>query len=292
MPGAKVLGREMDRLPGSGRTLAVFAAAPARRTCGRDALQIVVHIARAHRVLPAVLVLVLEQLLARQLLAAAHHAGHARVGELGALLHAALAAKAQFQGAAAHVHMARAQRGQAKRLVGDRVFLVAHAHVGGVQQPHDGGQHLRARQRFLAPARRQVARQPGADARQRLAKGRHALELVGIAQAPPVGVVAVLAPAACVQPGGLQVAVGQRADPHIGVRGRNGQAADARQLVCVAQPVPVGLPVAKALAFAQALQARHVCADIDQPAWQPAARFKGICLVWQRRRRLGRGNRR
>ena len=234
----------------------------------------------------AVLVQVLEQFLPRQLLAAAHHAGHARVVQGSALLHAAFAAKAQLQRAAAHGGVARAQRGQAVGAVADRIFLVAHAHIGGVQQPHDGRQHARARQQRLAPARCQVACHLGANARQRPAKGRHALELVRVAQLAPLRVVAVLAAPARVQPGGLQVALGQRADPHLGVGRRNGQAADAFQFALIAQPVAVGLAVAKALAPAHAPQARHVALHIDQAARQALARRRA---VWRASGRRGQG---
>jgi hypothetical protein len=60
--------------------------------------------------------------------------------------HAALAAEAELDLAAVDLHVAVAQRGQAERFIGARVFLVPDPHHGHFQQAHDGGQHLLARQ--------------------------------------------------------------------------------------------------------------------------------------------------
>ncbi|MNT69399.1 hypothetical protein D3C72_2077150 [compost metagenome] len=92
-------------------------------------------------------------------------------------------------------------------------------------------------------------------------------KLAFVALLAPFRVVAVLPPPACVEPRGLQMAVGQGADPHIGIGGRNGQAVDACDFVRVFDPLAVGLAVAKLLlATAHARQTGQRGADIHQPA--------------------------
>ena len=227
--------------------------------------EVVVDVGRRDAVRFAVLAHVLEQRLPRQLLAAAHDLRHARVLERGLVHHAALAAKAQPQRLALHRRMPVAQRGQAVGTVAARVLLVAHAHQRGVEQPHQRGQHLRPGRRARALAGLQVALHPRADARQRAREGLEPVELGLVLQRAPVGVVAVLLAAARIEARGLQVAVGQRADPHLVVGRRYRQHADARELVRVAHPLAARVAVAKLRAVPQAPDARHVGVHVDQP---------------------------
>ena len=256
MPGAEVLGGEV--------------IAPRIRRAVRDFAQVVVHVARAHGARGTVFILVLEEFLPRQLLAAPHHAGYARVAQFRLLPHAAFAAKAQAKLAALELCVARSQRGEAVRAVGGGVFLVAHAQVGGVEQSHQRREYQCAFQGLAAAVRRQVARHPAADPGQRPAKRQHVFELALVALRAPQRVVAVLATPACIQPRGLQVAVGQGADPHVGIRGRNGQALDACDLVLVLEPLTVRQAVAEGL-FARGFagEPRHGWADVHQASRQP-----------------------
>jgi hypothetical protein len=113
--------------------------------------------------------------------------------------------------AAVDLDVAVAQRGQAVGLVFAGVLVVADAHHGRFQQVDDGGQHFFARQ----AGQRQRAVDFLADQRQGLAELDHAFVLDLVARLAPFGVVAVLLAPARVAPGGLQVAVGLRADPDI-----------------------------------------------------------------------------
>ena len=123
--------------------------------------------------------------------------------------------------------VAVAQRGQAEALVVARVLLVADADQRGLEQAHDGRQHLLARQAAAA----QVGVDARADRRQRAAEREHAVELVRVAHARASAVVAVLLAAAGVAPGRLQVALARRADPDVGPGRRDRQHAQPPQLV-------------------------------------------------------------
>src|SRR6267142_2679134 len=142
--------------PGLGqRQRAQHRARPRAEVLGRelvaaDLAQVGVDVAGVHAAPRALLVNVLEQLLARQILKAADDAGHARIAHVHRVLLAALATELKAQGGPGRLHVAVAQRGEAERLVGARVLLVAHAHARGLEQAHDGGQHLLARQAAAA----------------------------------------------------------------------------------------------------------------------------------------------
>ena len=118
---------------------------------------------------------------------------------------AALALELEAQLGALHLDVRVAQRGQAVAVVAARVVVVADADQRGLQQVHDGGQHLLARQ----AATRHVLRDALADGRQRPRELHHVLVLRAVAHLAETRVVAVLLAAARVAPGGLQVAVGR-----------------------------------------------------------------------------------
>jgi hypothetical protein len=154
--------------------------------------------------------------------------------------------------------MARAQCGQAERVVAARVFLIPDAHQRDLQQVDDGGQHLFARQ--AGPLEGGVDLAP--DRRQRLAEFEHAFVFDLVAQRAPARVIAVLLAVFRVAPGGLQVAVVARADPHLGPGRRNGERGDARQRGRVAHRLAVRVDVAEAGAAGQARDARHAVVHI------------------------------
>src|SRR6185436_13697951 len=78
-------------------------------------------------------------------------------------------------------------------------------------------------------------------------------------------VVAVLLAAFAVAAGGLQVAVRERADPHVAPRRRNGERADARELLLVLDLLAVHADVAKAAAVTQATDSGARVEDVLQP---------------------------
>jgi hypothetical protein len=246
MPGAEILGRE------------VVAA---------DATQVVVDVLGAHRLPPPVVIDVLEQMLPGEFLAALHDAGGRWVGEPRGLLHPALAPEADLQGGGACVHMPVAQRGQPERAVFGGVFLVAHAHRGAVQQPHDGRDHRLQRQR-PAP---QVARHRAADARQGAAELAQAVELLLPLLRLPVGVVAVLLAAPRIAAGGLQMTAWIGADPHLGVGGRDRQAPDAVELCGVADRAARGAQIHEAFAAPHPGPAGCVVLRINEFCWHRAS---------------------
>ncbi len=125
MPGAEVLGREV-------------AAA--------DFAQVVVDVGRTDTPGLARLVFVLEQLLARNRLAAPHDQRDPRVVERHLVLDAALAAKAQLEGAAVHRGVPVAQRRQPIRAVAARTRRCRPAPASR------GPRRARAGRRHAAPS--------------------------------------------------------------------------------------------------------------------------------------------
>jgi hypothetical protein len=181
------------------------------------------------------------------------------------VLLAALAAKAQAQAIAGHGGVAIAQRRQPERLVLARVFLVADAHEGRVEEANDRRQHgVAARHR--ADRRGEVGGDALPDARQRRAELEHALELVGVLGEAPVGVIAILLAPARVASGRLDMAVGAQADPDVFVRRRDREGPDALQFGRLAHPLAVGADVPEVVADADAPDAGRLIAHPDQAA--------------------------
>src|SRR6202030_2155730 len=90
---------------------------------------------------------VLEQMLTRYFLTAAHDFGDAPVIDENFVRHAALAAEVQHRAPVAYEgDMAVTQRGEAKAFVVAGVLGIADANARGVEQRDHDGQHLLARQ--------------------------------------------------------------------------------------------------------------------------------------------------
>jgi len=154
----------------------------------------------------------------------------------------------------------RAQGGQAIAAVVAGIAVVAHADQRLVQQAHQQGQQLVARQAIP----REVAAHPPAQRGQLPAERHYPVELAQVAELPPARVVTVLLAPARVAAGGLQVAPRVGADPHVGIGRRDRQRADARKLPAIAHRPPVGVAVAETLAATDPPQAGLRVTDVDQ----------------------------
>jgi hypothetical protein len=107
----------------------------------------------------------------------------------------------------------------------------------------------------------EVRGDPAPDRRQAAAEGGQAAELVLVAHAPPVGVIAVLLPSARVVARGLDVTVGALADPHALPGRGNDDGADAREGVRIAYQRSVGSAVDEAAPPPNALNSRRLVRD-------------------------------
>src|ERR1700733_4986537 len=113
---------------------------PGPEVLGREVIahrfaQIIIDLAGIDRTAAAVVRDVLEQMLARQFLAMADEANDASVVDTQFVLNAALASKMEDRAPVAHeCDMTIAQRRQPEALVFARVFHVADASTGGVEQ--------------------------------------------------------------------------------------------------------------------------------------------------------------
>jgi hypothetical protein len=202
-----------------------------------------------------------EQLLSGDVEAAAYHTHQPAVLDGEVMRHAGLAAEGEADLLTPDPNVMVTQRGQAERLVGARVLVVADTDQRLVEQVHHARQHALARK----PGLLQVARDARAYPRQRLTELQHAFELGCIARRTPGRVIAVLLAAAGIAPGGLEVTVPGRADPHLYVRGRNGERADAQQGHGVAHRPAGCIDVAEAGAAADTAQAGFITGDVTQP---------------------------
>src|SRR5204862_2046219 len=223
-PGAEVLGGE------------VFP---------RYIAQVIVDVVGSHAAMFAIDVDVLEQALTREVFTTLDHPGHAPVRDPDLDLDAALAREHEPHGGAPHVDVTAAQRGEPERFVLLRILLVADAGKRGLQEPDDGGYDLRFGQ-AVAP---EVSRDAAPDPRQHSRKGGHPVELVGVADLAPAGVIFVLLAAAGIASRGLAVAARPRRDPHVLPGGRVDQRADAAERGCVADELAVWPVVMEAAAL-------------------------------------------
>src|SRR5207248_2679096 len=96
-------------------------------------------------------------------------------------------------------------------------------------------------------------------------EGDEAVVLGFVADGAPARVVAELFATAGVAAGGLQVAVGARADPDVGPRRRDDEGADALEVGGAADGLAVGAEVAERFAAPHAADAGCVVARVPQP---------------------------
>ena len=148
---------------------------------------------------------------------------------------AAFAAELELDRAAVDLDMMMANGGQAEALVVARVLGIADPDERGLEQTHHGRQHPLARQAWAA----QVGIHARPDLRQCPREHQDPVELVGIADLPPLLVVAVLLAPARIASGRLEMAARMRADPHGGPCRRDRQPAQPRQLLALGDHAPL-----------------------------------------------------
>ena len=97
-----------------------------------------------------------------------------------------------------------------------------------------------------------------------LAECQQAGVFVGIADFAPACVIAVLLASAGIAAGCLQMAVGEWADPHVGIGGRHCQGIDPGHLSLVADALALAVEIAELATQLAAADARHAVVDIAQ----------------------------
>ena len=188
-----------------------------------DLAQVVVDVIGADVVGLAIRVEVLEELLPRQVLASPHDRREAPVPQADLMLLPGLAPEPEPDRGTAHRGVTRPQRGQPERTIETGVLVVADPDEGRLEEPHDGGQDLVARQ----AGRREIPFAAGADPRQDAREIEQLPELGVVAVRTPARVIAVLLASPGVPTRRLEVTGRIGADPDIGPGGRDGQRADA-----------------------------------------------------------------
>src|ERR1051325_72412 len=150
------------------------------------------------------------------------------------------------------------------------VLRVSDADGRRVQQADDCGEHPLAGQ----AGKPKVAGHPGPQPRKRPADGGHPPILRLVSRVPPPVVVAVLLPSPGVAAGGLEVAVGNGADPDVRPCGRNGQGADPGERFRRPDPATARTEVYEAVALPFAPDAGRRIADVAQTGG--FGRFNGL----------------
>ena len=132
-----------------------------------------------------------------------------------------------------------------------RVLFVADADQGDFHEGDDGGEDFFARQAGLL----EVLVDAFANGREGFGEESHALVLSLVADFAPARVITALLAAAGVASGGLEVSVGDGADPDVGPGGWDDEGLDAGEGVTVADGLVVGVGVTEGLAVAGAVDA-------------------------------------
>ncbi len=208
----------------------------------------------------ATLVEVLEELLARQVLHAAHDSGDAPIGKRNCVRHATLAPEAQLESRAMHARLALAQRRQAKGIVGTGVFGIADAHIGPLKKAHDRSDGFFPGQ----SGPRQVARHATPNTRQRVRESGEPFVLRFVPHVAPALVVAVLFAPLRVAAGRLDMAIGAGADPYARPGRRNGKPPNALERRAVAHEAAARRNVPKGAGRSSPLDPRNVVSDVLQ----------------------------
>ncbi len=167
-----------------------------------DLVEVRVHVLRADRPGDAVVVEVLEEVLSGELLQPRDHPREPPVAKVDLVVLPALSTEPEDQAGSLDVHVLRAQRGQAVRLVRLGVLSVPDADERFLEQPHGRGHDLLARD----PRTREVGGNPGAQARKGFGEIRELAVLRFVADLAPSRVIAVLLAASRIAPGRLDVA--------------------------------------------------------------------------------------
>ncbi len=222
--------------------------------------QVFVHVARTDSMEFAILVDVLEQVLAGQVLHLAHHPREAAVGQRDLAQLAALALVAQPQGLAGQLGMALAQGCSPEALVFLRVPLVPDAYGAQIEQADDARHRTLARE--LVPA--QILLDPLAHQRQQLAERHAAVELLALARGAEFGVVAILLATLGIDAGGEDVPIGRRTEPGVAIGGRQGDGVEPPLLRRIGDQLPLGIVIGPSPARPLARNSGQVVVDIDE----------------------------
>ena len=176
---------------------------------------VIVDVGAGDRARLAVLADILEQHLAGEFLALGDDAFEIGVGDRRFVDDAVLAGIFHEQLGALAADMAAAQRRQAEALVGAGILFVADAHMLGVEQAHDRGEHGVA----LDLALPEVGLDALAELGQSLAELAAAVIFGGVLPGAIIGVVAILLAPAGVLAGRLDMPVGGLAEPGVDISG-------------------------------------------------------------------------
>ena len=242
----------------------------------RGLADVVVDVLRADLAALAVVVEVLEQVLARQVLRPLDDPGDPAVGDLQHPLLPRLALEAEAKARPLDPDVPVAEGRQAEAAVVAGVGGVADADQGGVEQPDDAGDDLVARE----AAAGEVALDRAAQLRQRPGEVEEVRVFDLVPAGGPAFVIAVLLAAADVLAGGLQVAVGVGGDPDV-LPGRrddqrrdpveDGSVGDAAAVRPMVGETAAGAPSPDAGIGIAAVDQRHVARGlvrVEREAWR------------------------
>jgi hypothetical protein len=195
-----------------------------------------------------ILAAILQQPAPRQCHDAGQGARQAGILDRAADLLAALAAKGEDDATSFHRGMALQQGRGAVAAIRPGIGLVADADMAAVDDRGGAGQCLV----LTEVAAFQIARDCGAQLRQRIDQALQPLELAALANLVPFGVIAVLGAAGFVMPDGLEMGAGIGRDLHVDIGWRDGERANALQRLGIDDAAPLRIKIGEAAAEAAA----------------------------------------
>lgn len=224
-------------------------------------LEIGVDVARADFALGTLFIQILEQVLARKILACLDDPGDTPVANAETPLFSTFALEAEAKFGPVNRDMPVLERRQPVALILFCVVGVADADHGRFQQSHDCREHLLARQ----TAKAEMFVDFAADLGKRLRELEHMLIFCAVAHFAEACVISVLLSAPGIATRGLDVTIGTRANPNIGIGRRDCELPDAREGLGIAHRFAVPVDIAEAFAMTQSPYSWLVVVDVNQP---------------------------
>jgi hypothetical protein len=225
-----------------------------------DLAQIRIDYFRADRVLIAVVVEILKQLVARQVATAFDDARESAIVDIALVAISAFAAEAEMNVAALNARMAIAQCRQPEALVLLGVFVVADAEQSQLHHAYNGSQHALARQ----PRSFQIFLDTRADQRQHARESKQLAVLGVVAYFAPARMIPILFASTLIATRRLQMPIRIAADLHLFPRRGYRQCADAFQRRDVAHQRAIRQTIIEPVARVAARNPRHRIIDVTQ----------------------------
>lgn len=248
------------------RESALDSAGPGTEVLGReifsgDLAQKSVYVGGVKRVELSELVRILEQFVAGKVPALSDDTGKTPVFDTYVVHLPAFSTEMEPQRVALDLNVTITQGREAVRGILFRIFFVPYPNESGFEQSNYGCDYLFPREIGAF----QILLDPLAYLRQGGRKLEHTVEFRLVANQAILRVVAILATAACVHAGRLEMTVFDGADPDLVPCRWNNKGANTSQQIPIPDETSVCIEISEPFAASAATQARRTAGDVSQP---------------------------